>query len=307
MQISIHDLFNAAGNVQDIWSLSVTGHRNTLHPAPGVTLLEQSICVSRNLEVIEEARPGLYISFYSSCSKTHADTSKQHCDSDNNECVQITYLPRKVEGAFPLNIDTHYHLTQIHLTPERCAALTGEPEDKIMSYFLEASDELGNSTNVVKLPITEQLKQVIQPVIERKPSTSRAISMTGKIYNMFFEIIEHLQIVKHINSCGDCQNKVLNGQNLLEVAFSSKHSIERTAQTVGLNQTAFEVGFFYLVGQSISTYKKQIRIKQAALELKNAPDKKGKIVTDTGLSMEEFEEAFLKQFGILSHHYGQIH
>ncbi|TDO99640.1 helix-turn-helix domain-containing protein [Marinomonas balearica] len=308
MQISINDLFNATGNVQDIWSLSVKGHRHILHPVPGVTLLEQSVCASKSVEIVEQAQPGLYLSFYSSASTKQKSSLKKHQRANhNNDCVQVTYLPKTASGTFPLEIDTSYNLTQIHLTPERCASLTGETEDKILSYFLEVGDKLGNKGNVITLSNTHQLKEAVRPLLVCAFGDSKSISLTGKIYNLFFEILEHLQITKHINACEDCQNKILSGQNLLEVAFSSTRSTKEIAQAVGLNQTAFELGFHHLTGQSTTHYQKHIRVKQAALKIKDSPEKKSEIVMGSGLSEEEFEETFLKQFGVLSHQYGQIH
>jgi transcriptional regulator GlxA family with amidase domain len=120
-------------------------------------------------------------------------------------------------------------------------------------------------------------------------------------------VIEQLQMLNHLSQCEDCQSKLFNAQNLIEVMEHEALNIANIAQHVGLNTEALAIGFHLIVGQSIESYWTCSRIKFAADRLRQDPTAKTHIVAQSGFSDDQFEAAFIQHFGVSSHQYGQIH
>ncbi|NLQ16069.1 AraC family transcriptional regulator [Marinomonas sp. M1K-6] len=295
MQVNMSDVYDNAGNIEKKQSGQLSGHKQLLSLLPNLQLLDQHLHSKTAISIYEEARQGLYFSFLgTSAIKTIQDI----------ESVQISYQARDINGVFSIAENTERSLIQIRITPSHLAMVLGETENQIIQHFSAMQDKLANENAVIQLPLTEKTANIIKPILSHK---GHSISLAGHLYAAIFTLIEQLQMLNHLSQCEECQSKLFNAQNLIEIPAKAALNIQQLAHTVGLNTDALAIGFHLLVGQSIESYCTHSRIKVAAAQLRQNPASKSHIVAQSGFSADQFEAAFIQHFGVSSHQYGQIH
>ncbi|MCV2402369.1 AraC family transcriptional regulator [Marinomonas sp. C2222] len=295
MQVHMHDVYEKTGKVNQNMAKHIVGHKHHVALLPNLFLLNQHIKSRSDLSIIEEADAGLYFSFIGGQAIQSID------DIDS---VQISYLPRKLQGELEFTKGEQVGLLQMKISSAHLATTLGENEDQIIQHFRMMKEKLGNDNGIIELPFTEKLASLCEPVLTH---TGHSISLAGHIYAVIFNLIEQLQMLSHLSQCEDCQSKLFNAQNRIEMLNYEVLDIKQLSQQVGLNPEALEIGFNLIVGQPIRSYWTLTRVKSAAVRLRENPTNKGSILAQSGLSEEQFEAAFLQHFGVSSHHYGQIH
>ncbi|ETX09912.1 AraC family transcriptional regulator [Marinomonas ushuaiensis DSM 15871] len=295
MQICMHDVYDNTGKIKDEMTAHFAGNKHFLALLPNLQLLNQHLHSKVDVSIYEEAKQGLYFSFLgTSAIKTVEDI----------QSVEIAYQPKNISGYFPMAAGEERSLLQVRISPEHLANALGETEDQIIQHFRLMGEKLNNDIGVIQLPFTERSAEISKPVLSHK---GHSISLAGHIYALIFTVIEQLQMLSHLSQCEDCQSKLFNAQNLIEVMEHEALNIGNIAQRVGLNKEALAIGFHLIVGQSIESYWTRSRIKFAADRLRQDPAAKTHIVAQSGFSDDQFEAAFIQHFGVSSHQYGQIH
>ncbi|AEF54242.1 helix-turn-helix transcriptional regulator [Marinomonas posidonica] len=295
MQIHMQDIYDNQGQVKEPVADVLSGHKHRLALLPNLTLLNHHIHAQQTVTLQEEAPAGLYFSFLG----THAIHSVENIQS-----VQIHYQASPLSGHFEMEKGQQQSLLQIRISPSLLASVLGETEDQIIQHFSAMQKTLSDNGSTIGLPMTHKTRQILEPVLSH---TSHSISLAGHIYSVIFTLIEQLQMLSHLSRCEDCQSKLFHAQNLIETPEHDSISIKKLAHLTGLNTEALTIGFYLIVGQSIESYCTQSKIKYAAARLRQDPTAKSHIVAESGFSEDQFEAAFIKHFGVSSHHYGQIH
>lgn len=295
MQICMHDVYDNTGKVKDDMTAHFVGHRCSLTLLPNLQLLNQHLHSKTDISIHEEADKGLYFSFLG----TGAINKTQDIES-----IQIAYQPKNISGYFSMAAGEERSLLQVRISPEHLASVLGETEEQIIQHFRLMGEKLNDDSGVIQLPFTERAAEISKPVLSHK---GHSISLAGHIYALIFTVIEQLQMLSHLSQCEDCQSKLFNAQNLIEIMEHEALNIGNIAQRVSLNAEALAIGFHHIVGQSIESYWTRSRIKFAADRLRQDPTAKTHIVAQSGFSDDQFEAAFIQHFGVSSHQYGQIH
>ncbi len=295
MQFNMHDVYDNTGKTKKEMAGSLTGHKHLLALLPNLQLLNQHLHSKADISIHEDAQSGLYFSFI---GKGPIKTTN---DIDS---VQIAYQAKSLSGQFTMKKDEQRSLLQIRISPAHLASVLGETEDQIIQHFTSMRDSLGDENQIIQLPFTEKSANVSQPALSHN---GHSISLAGHLYALIFTLIEQLQMLSHLSQCEDCQRKLYNAQNLIEVLEHEALDIKQLSQKIGLNPEALAIGFYLLVGQSIESYWTHSRIKFAAAQLRQDPTEKGMIVAQSGFSEDQFEAAFIQHFGVSSHQYSQIH
>lgn len=295
MQLSMNDAYDNNGMIKEEATSSLAGHRQQRHLLPNLCWLNQHVSAKTNITLREEAQPGLYFSLLSEKAIRSASDVKT---------IQISYQAKNIQGDVFITKGQEYSLLQAHISPNHLAAVLAETENQIIQHFTAMRDQLGNGNGVISLCVTEKTRAIIDALLSHE---GQSISLAGHLYSLIFTLIEQLQIQSHLARCENCQSKIFKAQNFLEMPDYDVLNIPQLAHLVGLNTTALLVGFQLFVGQSIEGYYLEGRIKYAAAQLREDPSAKHYIVAQSGFSAAQFEAAFIKQFGISSDHYAQIH
>lgn len=295
MQFNMHDVYDNTGKTKKEMADSLVGHKHLVTLLPNLQLLNQHLYSKTDISIHEEAEPGLYFSFLGKAPiKTTGDI----------DSVQVAYQTEIVSGHVVMKKNEQRSLLQIRISPAHLASVLGETEDQIIQHFTLMRDNLGDDNQIIQLPFTEKAADVSQPTLSHQ---GHSISLAGHLYALIFTLIEQLQMLSHLSKCEDCQRKLYNAQNLIEVWEPEALDKKQLSQRIGLNPEALAIGFHLLVGQSIDNYWIQSRIKFAAAQLRQDPTEKGIIVAQSGFSEDQFEAAFIRHFGVSSHQYSQIH
>ncbi|RBO82283.1 helix-turn-helix transcriptional regulator [Marinomonas aquiplantarum] len=295
MQVHMQDIYDNQGQVKEPVADVLSGHKHLLSLLPNLTLLNHHIQAQQDVTLEEEAQAGLYFSFLG----TQAIRTVEDIQS-----VQIRYQASPISGHFEMAKGQQQSLLQIRISPNLLASVLGETEDQIIQHFSSMQKALSDNGMTISLPMTTKTKQIIAPVLAHN---GHSISLAGHIYSVIFTLIEQLQMLSHLSRCEDCQSKLFHAQNLIEAPEHDKITVQKLATLTGLNTEALMIGFYLVVGQSIESYCTQSKIKYAAARLRQDPTAKSHIVAESGFSEDQFEAAFIKHFGVSSHHYGQIH
>ncbi len=295
MQFGMNDVYDINGMIKEEAASSLAGHRQQRHLLPNLRWLNQHLSAKTDVTLREEAERGLYFSLLS---------EKVIRSANDVETIQICYQPKNIQGEVFITKGQEYALLQAHISADHLAAVLAETENQIIQHFTTMRDQLGNNNGVISLCVTEKTRAIIDALLSHE---GQSISLAGHVYSLIFTLIEQLQIQSHLTRCENCQSKIFKAQNFLEMPDYDVLNIPQLARLVGLNTTALLVGFQLFVGQSIDSYYRLGRIKCAAALLREDPSAKSYIVAQSGFSEAQFEAAFIKQFGISSHHYAQIH
>lgn len=295
MHFNMHDVYDQQGQVNSSIQHCLAGHKKHLALLPNLELVDQHIHCKTDTSFQETAKRGLYFSLLGQRAINSA--------SDVTG-VQICYQPRDIAGEFSLQAGEQRSLLQVFIGCQQLADVLGESEQQIIQHFSTMTSKLGQNTGLINLAFTPKTAKLCDNILSHSGHT---ISLAGHLYALIFTLIEQLQMANHLASCADCQGKLFQAQNLLEVPSQETFSVAKLAKRVGLNQEALSLGFYQQVGQSIEAYSLQSRIKLAATLLRQDPDAKQHLVAQSGFSEAQFEAAFVQQFGVSSQIYKQIH
>ncbi|MCB5160674.1 AraC family transcriptional regulator [Marinomonas algarum] len=295
MQLHLRDVYSEQGAVKSEFSSWLKGHRRFSALLPNLSLVNQYLNSHVDLLIQEDAPAGLYFSFI----------GKGPIHSVNDiDSVQISYHPKSIHGQFLVEKNQPKSILQARITPSLLASVLGETEEQIIQHFSGMKEKLGIDNGIIELSVTVNTTRSLIPVLNHQ---GHAISLAGHIYSLIFGLIEQLQLLSHLSQCNNCQRKLFQAQNLVEMPEHDTPNIHRLAQQVGLNTEALEIGFHLITGQSIERYCLHNRIQSAAAKIRQDPSAKTHILAQSGFSEDQFEAAFIQHFGIDIHQYGQIH
>ncbi|OUR70077.1 hypothetical protein A9Q77_07825 [Marinomonas sp. 42_23_T18] len=296
MQIPINDIYNEDGLVSALMSDAFSGYKNTYHLMPGLSITQQEVKCSQDTLFFEEAKSGIYFSVLAN------QTVHSPADFDS---LQISYFDHDVAGEFEVKKGEVRSLIQAHFDPELLANALSELPDNLMAFFKTLMHKISPTKNVVCLPVTDRNHTNIKSLMEI--NAQKQLSLVGQVYAFAFLALEQMQTLSHMLSCNDCQSKLFNVQNLLEADIGKTKELTEFAYQAGLNADALELGFYHLVGHTITQYRDQARLKRAAAMLRTDQYSRSEIVAKTGFSEDQFEAMFIRQFGVPTNQYGQVH
>lgn len=296
MHISINDIYNEDGQVSTLMADAFSGYKHTHQLMPGLSITQQEITCCEDTLFFEEAKGGIYFSLLGN------QTTHSPVDFDS---LQISYFDHDVAGEFDVKAGDVRSLIQVHFEPELLAHALNEDTDSLMAFFKTLMHKIAPTKNVVSLPITDRNHTNIKSLMEI--NAQRQLSLVGQVYAFAFLALEQMQTLSHMLSCNDCQSKLFNVQNLLEADIGITKELTEFAYQAGLNADALELGFYHLVGQTVTQYRDQSRLKRAAAMLRTDHYSRSEIVARTGFSEDQFEAMFIRQFGVPTNQYGQVH
>ncbi len=295
MHFNMHDIYDKQGQVNSSIRHCLAGHKKHVALLPNLELIDQHIHSKTVISFNESARKGLYFTL----------AGKQAIRSVNDvTSVQICYQPRDISGDFVMAENEQRSLLQVHISCEHLAGVLGETEEQIIQHFVAMGEKLAPESGVINLAFTHKTAKVCQDILDH---SGHSISLAGHLYTLIFSLIEQLQMASHLAECPDCQGKLFQAQNLLEVPNQDAFNLAQLAKRVGLNKEALAIGFYQQVGQPIEQYCLNSRIKLAAALLREDPTAKDHVLAQSGFSEAQFEAAFVQQFGVTSQQYKQIH
>lgn len=295
LNVNLHDAYDIQGEISQDFTGVMSGYKHNTSLLPNLQLIDQHISSHTDVLCTEQAHQGFYFSLIG---------SSPIINTNNIDEIQVSYHERDLVGDFMMAENENKSLFQIHIAPEQLALLFNETEEQVIQYFAMLFDAINSGSNCISLPITEKSKAVCQLLLANQGQT---LSLIGHVYACIFTLVEQLKMLGHIAKCEDCQSKIFQAQNLLEVHHQIATKIDHLAHRVGLNKEALTLGFQHLVGQSIEHYCMRSRIHYAAAMLRKDPKSKPSVMAESGFSESQFESAFIQHFGISSHQYGQIH
>lgn len=296
MQLAITEVYDEQGNVSPLLANNISGYKKTITVTSGLTLLIQEISCQTEMSFTESTHAGLYISLLTN--------RKIHC-SHSFDSLQVTQFTTQVSGSFTVQAGETKSLLQLQIDPALLAQALNENTESLVEYLTKLIGKLTlkNKQNLV-MPLTETTNRLVVPLLNASPE--KRLSLLGHIYAFAFLVLEQVQMLAHMLSCTDCQSKLFHVQNLLEADFELTKELADFAYQTGLSAEALELGFYHLVGQTISQYRDQVRLKRAAI-LRTDGYTKLDIIKRTGFSEAQLETLFIKHFGVPITQYGQIH
>ncbi|EAQ67002.1 transcriptional regulator [Marinomonas sp. MED121] len=296
MRIGINDLYNQEGQVSSHLSHAFSGYKQTHQLMSGLSITQQEIGCSEDTLFFEEAKAGVYFSLLG---------NKSVFSPTDFDSLQVSCFDNDVAGEFEVKAGELRSLIQIHFEPELLANALNEVPETLMVFFKTLIHKIAPTKNVVCLPITE--RNLTNVGLLMAANEQRQLSLVGQVYAFAFLALEQMQTLSHMLSCNDCQSKLFNVQNLLEADIGITKELTEFANQAGLNADALELGFYHLVGQTVSQYQDQFRLKRAAAMLRTDHYSRSEIVAKTGFSEDQFEAMFIRQFGVPTNQYGQVH
>lgn len=296
MRISINDIYDQNGKVSTLMADAFSGHKNTYELMSGLTLVQQEISCSQDTLFFEEAKGGIYFSLLGNQSA--------YSPSDF-ESLQVSYFDNDVAGEFEVKAGEVRSLIQVHFTPEMFSSALNEDTQTLIVFLKALIHKIAPTKSVACLPITDRNHTNIKSLMDI--NAQRQLSLVGQVYAFAFLALEQMQTLSHMLSCNDCQSKLFNVQNLLEADIGITKELTEFAYQAGLNADALELGFYHLVGQTVTQYRDQVRLKRAAAMLRTDHYSRSEIVAKTGFSEDQFEAMFIRQFGVPTNQYGQVH
>lgn len=296
MRISINDIYNEDGEVSACMSDSFSGYKTTYQLMSGLTLTQQEIKCAQDTLFFEHAKGGIYFSLLG---------NKSAYSPSDLDSLQVSYFDKDVAGEFELKANETRSLVQVHFEPELLGNALNERPENLVAFIKTLIHKIAPTKSVVCLPITAQNHANIKPLMET--NAQRQLSLVGQIYAFAFLVLEQMQTLSHMLSCNDCQSKLFNVQNLLEADIGITKELTELTHQAGLNADALELGFYHLVGQTVTHYRDQVRLKRAAAMLRTDHYSRSEIVAKTGFSEDQFEAMFIRQFGVPTNQYGQVH
>lgn len=131
------------------------------------------------------------------------------------------------------------------------------------------------------------------------PGLSRDLFLRGKSLEVLAYAIEHSRSMYDSTTRFRLweKHKVEQARELLETQFEKPWTIQRLAREVGLNEKKLKAGFRQLIGQTVHTYRQEIRMEAAASMLES-----GTSVTETAYatgysSISHFSKMFRMRTG----------
>ncbi|WP_191602741.1 AraC family transcriptional regulator [Marinomonas algicola] len=295
MHLTMQDIYDDHGDVEDTLHEWVQGHKKQVHLLAGLQFSNMHLRAKKDTVFTETAKKGVYFSFIG---------SKSIQSVDDIHSVQIHYQKDVISGQFSMKQFEERSLLQVVISTEYLSLILGQTEDQVIQHFTSMEQILGNTDPYITLPLTRTVSKLCESMLNH---TGLSISLAGHIYACMFTLIEQIQMLKHLSECEGCQSKLFKAQNLLEVPAGKVLDLDELAFSVGLNIDALSIGFMHLVGQSIESYHQRIRIAFAAEKLRKDPNAKPHIIKQSGFSEEQFESVFTQHFGVNSTQYRQIH
>lgn len=293
MHIPADKLFDTNGQIAHQWSQLVSGKRVEKVPAAAqIKLSQQTTYVKQAITIEENLAAGLYITF------TH---DSENLIAENVTNIQITPVYQDATVDWSVNDARAFHWSQIYLTWELIAQITGESSQNAKHFFQQrVATETGGS---ITLAVTTDLIQDLKAVLEHQ---GRNLAFTGKLYSILFQTIEHIQVSNHLANCENCQKKLFSSQNLLETNF--KLTTKSLAKSVGLTCTAIELGFPIITGMTLTEYQIETAVRKAMAKQTSCTtvDLAKLITAETGLAQADVEKACVKRFGVMSHQLGSM-
>ncbi len=293
MRISADTLYETNGQIADHWSKFVSGSRHIKAAATAsIQLIQQSTYVKQAITIEENLAPGLYLTF------TH---DEETYTAHNIVSAQVTPVYEAATVDWSVTQKQTFHWSQIYLTWELLAQVTGEQLENVMHFFKQrVAMETGGAFN---LTVSSDLVEDLSAVFSQQGSN---LAFTGKLYSTLFQVIEHIQVTNHLSQCENCQKKLFSGQNLLEANF--KLTAKTLARNVGLTRTALEIGFPIITGMTLTEYQIEAAIRKAMSKQSSdtSLDLAKLITAETGLAQADVEKACVKRFGVMSHQLGSM-
>ncbi|TBR41102.1 helix-turn-helix domain-containing protein [Marinomonas agarivorans] len=297
MQLAMENLYDSQGKVLPTYTNSLSGYKRCIEVTHGLTFIIQEISCKKDVTFTESITKGIYISLLA---------NKAVSNGHSYDSLHVTYSPSKTSGSFTVRAGETKSLLQIQIQPYLLAQALNESTENCINYLTRSIHKLAaKNSSILTIPVTSELITSATPLLVLSPQ--RRLRLMGDIYAFIFLVLEQVQILTHMLSCADCQSKLFNVQNLLETDAGLTKDVKDFAHQAGLSVTALELSFHHLVGQTVTQYRNQVRLKRAAAMLRTEGYTKLDIVKKTGFSETQLETLFMQHFGVPTAQYGQVH
>lgn len=296
MKLSMAEVYDDKGQVSPLVSSVVSGYKQNIEIMNGLSITFQEVSCKTDIEFSEFAPAAFYISLLS---------NKRVNTSEDFDSLQTTLLENDMSGSFVIKAGETKTLLQLQIHPQILAQALDESTTALVAYLKKLIGKLSLHRSTLTMPVTRNTISLSAPLLNVVPE--KRLSLVGQVYAFAFLVLEQMQILSHMLSCTDCQSKLFNVQNLLEADFGVTKELAEFAYQAGLSVEALELGFYHLVGQTVTQYRDQARLKRAAAMLRTDSYSRSDIIATTGFSEDQLEVLFIQHFGVPIAQYGQIH
>ena len=295
MYIRLDDAYNAKGEVHEHLADILQGTQRQRQLTPSVNVTHHTLKASKSAAFIEETHPGVYLSFISQ------DLIPK---PESIGTLQLSLVEKTMCGGFHLIEGESRCLFQLCIQTEQLAHILQEDTTTVINSLRQSIARLGHN-GILHLPVTTDLIPLLVIFMDNQRLTS--LRCLAKSYELVLSSLEKTHVLMHLLTCQDCQNKLFQAQNLLEATEAQSISVSALSQAVDLSIDALELGFFHIVGVSLTDYIDQIRTKYAATLLRQQLLTPREVCEKTGLSETQLNGLFLRHFGMPTSAYSQLH
>ena len=290
MILQAKDLFEETGCVNAIYASYLAGQQKLLKPLQDLHFIQQQLHDLQPVVIQEQVKAGVYITF---------DTATIHHKLQEASPVQVLPVYEDALVDWEVTRKTCFSWTQIYIGWDQLAAITGEKVEHVQNFFQRhVSNKTGAPLN---LTLTQALANDFNQLIHRQ---GKQLVLVGKLYDVVLQTVEHIQIQHHISQCDDCQKKLFTAQNQIEA--NHYLSSEEMAKSIGLTQTALEIGFTAITGMTVGEYQIEVAFRKAMAQPHSGLSLANRLTADTGWTKQDIEKACLKRFGVMSHQLGSM-
>lgn len=288
MILQASDLFDETDAIVSRYARWLTGSQRIRTPANGLTLIEQTITTHQPITIEETVAAGVYFTF---------TMDQAGHPFDQFDTLQIQPILEASTVQWQVDTPKTFAWIQLYISWEQLATLTRESISQTQRFFLRHTGE--DQSRPIQLPNTCALTQDIRHLLQHD---GKRLGLIGKLYNVVFDAIEHVQVQRHISRCDGCQQKLFQAQNLLE--SNTTLSTAQLAHDVDLSVTALELGYVVITQMTLNEYQIEVAIRQALHQTTSGLSLARRINEGTGMASHDIEKACLKRFGVLSHQLG---
>lgn len=217
----------------------------------------------------------------------------------NSGMTVIQTADRPVTGRFCMQGGAAIRLVDIRFTPQALADAGGRPLLTLQRDFLQDCSLPAAGTLMGGLAAPPALLRIGAEILQCDfDGDLRILYLRAKALEALAQMLQHL---RHGGSgeVGARERRQLEqARQLLERRYEEEWSIERLAQTVGLNEKKLQAGFRAMAGRTVHAHLRDVRLNAAAALLAN-----GMGVADSahavGFSnLSHFSKSFREMHGV---------
>ncbi|WP_288408759.1 AraC family transcriptional regulator [uncultured Herbaspirillum sp.] len=211
----------------------------------------------------------------------------------------IQTADRPVTGRFSAPGGTAIRLVDIRFTPQALTALGGRPLSSLQRDLLRDCSVPEAAALMGGFHAPPVLRRIATEIVQCDfGGDLRPLYLRAKALEMLAQLLQHLRSGSRGEVGTRQQRQLEQARRLLEQRYAEAWSIDRLAQTVGLNPKKLQAGFRAMAGRTVHAHLRELRLRAAAAMLAE-----GMGVADTALAvgfsnLSHFSKSFRQMHGV---------